>query len=128
MKTISIVLPAHNEENGIKQTISSLPIKSLLKKRYKVEIVVVDNNSTDNTVTVAKSLGAKVLSEKKQGYGYAYKLGFKKAKGDFIICMDSDGTYPGASIPKIVKLLETHDIVIANRLCLGQHMTHIIRR
>jgi hypothetical protein len=69
------------------------------------EIVVVDNNSTDRTAEVARSLGAVVVSEKRPGYGAAYKAGLAAASGDLIATLDGDGTYPPEAIPQLVDTL-----------------------
>jgi glycosyltransferase involved in cell wall biosynthesis len=69
------------------------------------EIVVVDNNSADATGQIAHTLGAKVVYEKVQGYGRAYKTGFGMAGGDIIVTLDGDMTYPVQEIPKLIKFL-----------------------
>lgn len=65
--TISAIIPCYNEEEGIKKVLRDMP-------SFVDEVVVVDNNSTDNTGKVAKSLGAKVVFEPKRGYGSAYRF------------------------------------------------------
>lgn len=93
--TISVVIPCYNEEWGIRHVIENMPSDV-------GEIIVVDNNSTDRTAEVARSLGAKVVFEPKQGYGNAYLAGMPIASGDIIATADGDGTYPTYSIPKMV--------------------------
>lgn len=92
-KSVSIVMPALNEEEGIVETINSVPKKQLEKAGYKVEILIVDGGSTDKTVSLAKKAGARVISSER-GYGRQYKFGLASAKGEIIITGDSDGTYP----------------------------------
>lgn len=58
------------------------------------EVIVVDNASTDRTAEVAESLGARVIREDVRGYGRAYKKGFGFAKGDVIVTLDGDHSYP----------------------------------
>ena len=58
------------------------------------EAVVVDNNSTDRTADVARSMGAMVVRELNRGYGRAYKKGFSHATGDIIVTLDGDHSYP----------------------------------
>jgi glycosyltransferase involved in cell wall biosynthesis len=96
---ISVVIPCYNEEEGIRYTIGTLP-------DCVDEIVVVDNNSTDRTSEVAKELGARVVFEKRKGYGAAYKAGLPAATGDVTITLDGDGTYPAEQIPELVDHLE----------------------
>ncbi|MEY4374441.1 MAG: hypothetical protein RL760_607 [Candidatus Eisenbacteria bacterium] len=97
---ISLVIPCYNEEDGVREVIERCPAGI-------DEIVVVDNNCTDRTAEVARSLGAVVVSEKTPGYGAAYKAGMRAATGDLIVTLDGDGTYPPESIPALVdKLVE----------------------
>jgi len=103
--TISIVIPTLNEAEGIKKTISSIPIEVLKDMNFETEIIVVDSNSIDGTDKIARELGAHVIYEPKKGYGQAYKTGFKHAKGDIIITLDGDATYPAEYIPQLVDLL-----------------------
>jgi len=93
MKKVSIVMPAYNEELSIRKTIKE--IKQSIKniKKYKFEIVVSNNNSTDKTEEIAKKEGARVVFEKRKGYGHAYKKGLSEVKGDIIITSDADSTY-----------------------------------
>ncbi|XRO77709.1 glycosyltransferase family 2 protein [Methanocaldococcus sp. 10A] len=114
MKKVSIVIPAYNEEKAIGKTIDL--IKSTIEdiKNYKFEIIVVNNNSTDNTEKIAKEKGAKVIFEGKKGYGNAYKEGLSNAKGDIIITGDADATYPFEDIPRFLKIIENEDVDFIN--------------
>ena len=94
-KRISVVIPCHNEEAGIRAVIERMP------RPLVDEIVVVNNASTDRTEEVALELGAKVVREENKGYGNAYKAGLAAASGDIIVTMDGDGTYP----PDAIQLL-----------------------
>lgn len=102
-KKISIIIPCRNEEAALYSMLQNVP-------SCVDEIIVVDNGSTDNTVFVAETLGAKVISEKKEvdgvGYGFAHKAGMKAAKGDIIVALDGDGTYPIEKIPEIISFME----------------------
>jgi hypothetical protein len=110
---ISVVIPCYNEEEGIQHVIRSLP-KSV------DEVVVVDNNSSDRTGEVAAALGARVVFEKRKGYGAAYKAGLPAATGDITVTMDGDGTYPADQIEEIVDYLADNnlDFVSASRFPL----------
>jgi hypothetical protein len=92
---ISVVIPCYNEEEGVRHTIDQLP-------PCVDEVVVVDNNSTDRTADVARSLGARVVPESRKGYGAAYQAGLPAATGDVIVTLDGDGTYPADQIPELV--------------------------
>jgi glycosyltransferase involved in cell wall biosynthesis len=107
---LSIVLPALNEEEAIGGTIEAIPAGELSEMGYEVEILVVDNGSTDRTAEVARRHGAEVIHESRRGYGRAYKTGFKHARGDVIATIDADMTYPVEDIPKLVNTLEEEDL------------------
>ena len=114
IKKVSIVIPAYNEEKSIGKTLDLIndTIKSI--KDYDFEIMVSNNNSTDNTEKIAKEKGAKVVFAEKKGYGNAYKKGLIKAKGDIIITGDADATYPFEDIPKFLELLKKEDVDFIN--------------
>ena len=124
-QTITLVIPCYNEEKGVAEVIKATP-------DIVDEILVVDNNSSDGTAEVAESLGARVVSEKRIGYGRAYKTGFKAAKGDIIVTADGDGTYPVIAIPYLVALLkqETLDFISVWRVHLdvGLSLENFLRK
>src|SRR5262245_20962609 len=74
-KRISLVMPCLNEEQGLPQVARDLPA-------IVDQVIVVDNNSTDNTAAVARSFGWTVVPETRRGYGRAYKTGLAAATGD----------------------------------------------
>ena len=84
---ITIVIPCLNEEKGIQKVLQDLP-------SFVDEVIVVDNNSTDRTAEISRSMGAIVIKEVNRGYGRAYKKGFSFASGDIIITLDGDHSYP----------------------------------
>jgi len=86
-RRITVVIPCLNEEAGIAKVLGELP-------SFVDEIIVVDNGSTDRTATVARGMGAHVVSELHRGYGRAYKRGFSRASGDIIVTLDGDHSYP----------------------------------
>ncbi|MBE6485580.1 MAG: glycosyltransferase family 2 protein [Methanosphaera stadtmanae] len=91
---VSFVIPALNEEGIVGKTIKSIPVEEIKEAGYEVEIIVINNNSTDNTEQEAREAGATVFLEMNRGYGNAYKRGFKEATGDIFVMGDADGTYP----------------------------------
>ena len=105
-KLLTIVIPALNEEQGIEQTVKAVPRERIESIGYGVQVLVVDNGSTDRTAEVAKRAGADVVSQAVRGYGKALKTGFASAKGEIIVTADADATYPLGAIPS---LLETFD-------------------
>jgi glycosyltransferase involved in cell wall biosynthesis len=118
LKTVSIVIPALNEEEGICGTIDAISTKQLAEYDYECELIVVDNGSTDRTAELAREAGARVVFEPRRGYGSALKAGFRAATGDFIATLDADLTYPAYEIPRLVCLLEEKnlDFISTNRL------------
>jgi len=106
-KTISVVIPCYNEEEGIARVIPSLP-KSV------DEVIIVDNNCTDRTAEVARALGAEVVFEARKGYGAAYKAGLSAVKSDITVTMDGDGTYPAEQIEECVARLLDRDLDFLN--------------
>ena len=82
------------------------------------EILVVDGASADGTAAIAEAEGARVLIERRKGYGRAYKTGFGAARGDVIATADGDATYPVETVPGLVKRLldEKIDFLTGNRL------------
>ncbi|MBV6882609.1 glycosyltransferase family 2 protein [Xanthomonas euvesicatoria] len=121
MNTISIVLPAKNEAEGLRKTLPKL------RAYYPdAEIIVVDDGSIDTTASVAKELGALVLSSPySMGNGAAIKRGARAATGDILIFMDADGQHDPANIRNLlVKLDEGYDMVVGARDSAGQASRH----
>ena len=114
---LTIIIPTINEEKAIGKVIKEIPLKILEKNNYKTEILIIDGASTDNTKQIAEQLGATVITEKRKGYGRAYKTGFKKANGDIIVTADGDHTYPMKSIPALLETLKKDnlDFITTNR-------------
>ncbi len=110
MNTLSIVIPALNEAPNLPTVIASVPVSELAAAGWRTEVVVVDNASTDDTAEVARSLGARVVSQPQRGYGNAYLAGFDAATGDVIATGDADCTYPFDSLPELLRTLVDQDI------------------
>ena len=111
---ISIVIPALNEEAGIESVIRQINAARLEEAGFETEIIIVDNGSEDRTAEIARKCGAIVVSEKKRGYGSAYKAGFSKASGDIIVTGDADMTYPFDHIRELVRYLLDNDLDFLN--------------
>jgi len=112
-----VIIPAINEEEGIEKTIRSVPKNKLSELGYSVEIIIVDGHSMDLTRRIAAQTGARVVLEERKGYGRAFKTGFMEAKGDILVTLDADGTYPAELIPEYVQVLigKKLDFITANR-------------
>jgi len=121
--TISVVIPCYNEEHGVREVLGRMP-------KAVDEFVVVDNNCTDRTAEVARSMGAVVVAEKTPGYGAAYKAGLRAATRDIVVTLDGDGTYPPEEIPRLVDQLVDRgwDFLSASRFPLvnprAMHLTN----
>jgi glycosyltransferase involved in cell wall biosynthesis len=100
---VSVVIPAWNEENNIYRTLSSL---SQSRTKYKVEIVVINNNSTDGTQAVLDTLGVRNYMQTVQGTPFARQMGLEMARGKYHLCADSDTFYPPDWIDLMVAPME----------------------
>lgn len=104
---VTIGIPAYNEEKNILMTLSSIADS---KSEWSIEVVVVDNNSSDDTNEVSKSLGAVVYKEDRQGVSFARERALTEAKGKYFVCADSDTIYPPGWIDEIIKPLFNESI------------------
>jgi len=113
MKKIAIIIPCYNEELTIASVINDC-------KKYlpQAEIYVCDNNSTDKTVEIAKSLNVIVKHEKRQGKGNVLRKMFREIDADCYVIVDGDSTYPLNNIQQMCDevLNNGFDMVIADRL------------
>lgn len=112
MNALSVVIPAYNEEQGLAATLERL-------KRVPVplEVIVVDDGSTDHTGEVARRFGARVVRHPTNGgYGLSLKSGIRAASHDLIAITDADGTYPVEQLPALLrKIEEGFDMAIGAR-------------
>jgi glycosyltransferase involved in cell wall biosynthesis len=111
---ISVVLPAKNEAAAIGQTIEKI---KQLQAIDEIEIIVVNDGSTDSTKVVAEQAGARVVSHPySKGNGAAIKTGAREAIGDIIIFMDADGQHDPQDIPRLIeKIGQGYDLVVGAR-------------
>ncbi|HLE46037.1 MAG TPA: glycosyltransferase family 2 protein [Thermoplasmata archaeon] len=118
---ISIIIPTMNEEASIGQVLDQ--VAAAMAGHGSHEVLVVDTDSHDRTVEIARGKGARVIAEPRRGYGRAYKTGFAAARGDVLVTLDADLTYPADRIPEFVRLIDQEgaDFVSGNRLAhLGE--------
>jgi len=119
-KKISVLIPCHNEESGIASVINGIPVERLNSFGYSIEIIIIDNNSHDKTASIALTLGAKVIKEKKKGKGHAIKAGFKAVSDDtdYVVMLDGDNTYKGHELLRLIEPLDNNfcDVIVGSRL------------
>lgn len=115
-KNIVVIIPAFNEENSVRNVIRDIP------KNFVSEIVVVNNNSNDDTRKNAIAEGAIVLDETRQGYGFACLKGIEYLKSrseqpDIVVFLDADySDYPEEMKELIMPIIENdYDFVIGSR-------------
>lgn len=117
LSSLSIVLPAKNEAEGLRRT-----LPALRQQVPDAQIIVVDDGSTDETAAVAAEHGATVLvAPYSMGNGAAIKRGARAALGEVIVFMDADGQHDPACIPQLLARLEQgYDMVVGARNWSGQ--------
>ena len=115
MSIIKVIIPAYNEQDSISHVIKDIP-------NSVNEIIVINNNSTDNTLNNAKQAGATVLTESQKGYGYACLKGMdyiskQKVKPDIVVFLDGDYSDYPEELTKLIKpILDNNiDFVIGAR-------------
>jgi glycosyltransferase involved in cell wall biosynthesis len=106
---ITVVVPAFNEEQFLAGTLRSLTAQTL----KDFELIVVDNNSSDKTADIARSFGAKVIPEPRQGVGYARQRGFIEAKGAIIATTDADTIVPVSWLSRIAQEFKNNGNLVA---------------
>ena len=120
----TLVIPTLNEAASIAHVLrlfrtAAVEANGTLFRSEPVEweVLVVDGASEDGTGAIAAAEGARVLIERRKGYGRAYKTGFAAATGELIATADGDATYPVETIPGLVKKLldERLDFITGNR-------------
>jgi len=113
---VSVVMPCLNEAQTLPVCIRKARV-AMEKAGIAGEIIVADNGSTDGSIEIAKSLGARVVNVPRRGYGAAYLGGLDAARGRYIVMGDSDDSYDFGDIGRFVKpLREGYDAVIGSRL------------
>jgi glycosyltransferase involved in cell wall biosynthesis len=129
--SVAIVLPAFNEESTVAATIlefhEAIPDAS---------IVVVDNNSTDNTrartLDAFATIGGKgvLITERRQGKSFAVRRAFARVDADVYVLVDADLTYPAHHLPSLIRpiLLDEADMVVGDRLGRGRYAAENKRR
>ena len=105
---VSIVIPVWNEGSNVLRTLDSI---SRTRTALKCELIVVNNNSTDNTQEVLDKLGIYSIFEPRQGIAFARQRGLDSAKGKYHLCADADTLYPPKWVDTMVTSLDEVDTV-----------------
>jgi glycosyltransferase involved in cell wall biosynthesis len=113
---VSVVIPCLNEAENIEACVTAA-LRALKQMDVPGEVVVADNNSEDDSARLAAEAGARVVVERRRGYGSAYLAGFAASKGRYIVMADADLTYDFDEIPRFVAALEEGaEMVIGDRM------------
>jgi glycosyltransferase involved in cell wall biosynthesis len=133
---ISLVIPSYNEEKNILEILKKCESYFTLQK-YLYEVLVVDDGSTDSTLTIAQNFAStnkniRVISLSHKGKGSAVMAGLSLAKGKYVLCVDADLAVPLDETRKIIHYIEDagFDICIASRQGVGavRHNESFFRR
>jgi glycosyltransferase involved in cell wall biosynthesis len=110
--SIAVLIPCFNEELTVGKVITDFRTRVRDAKVY-----VFDNNSTDRTAEIAKSLGADVINEKRQGKGYVVQSMFNKIDADIYVMVDGDDTYDLSEVNRMISMVmnDEADMVAGNR-------------
>jgi glycosyltransferase involved in cell wall biosynthesis len=116
---VSVVIPCLNEAENIEECVRRSQA-ALDAAGIAGEVVVADNASEDGSAELAAGAGARVVHEPRRGYGSAYLAGFGAARGEYIVMLDADMTYPFKDIPRFVEELRA-----GAQLVMGDRMDNI---
>lgn len=113
--SLSVVVPAFNEEGAILQTIEDIR-RELDATGVPYEIIVIDDGSEDRTLEIARQTGVVVDSNQvNTGYGASLKRGIRHAQHEYVAIIDADGTYPARYLPPMLKMARVQDMVVGDR-------------
>lgn len=113
---VSVVIPCLNEAENIEACVTAA-LEAIVRMGVPGEVVVADNDSEDESARLAEKAGARVILERRRGYGSAYLAGFAASRGRYIVMADADLTYDFNEIPRFVEELEKGaEMVIGDRM------------
>ncbi len=131
MKT-SIIIPCYNERHAIRETIEC--IWTVIRKSdiKNVEIIAVNDGSTDGSEHVLNSLADEsqagelhvIHHNRNQGYGAALKTGIRRSQSDYICITDADGTYPNERIPELIRKITSNDLDMVVGARIGENVDY----
>ncbi len=128
-KLVSVIIPAKDEEASIGKVLKDLHCVIKKAKKYDFEVIVIDDRSRDKTADIAGRYGAKVVRNKgESGKGRAITLGFKNAKGSYIVMLDADYSHQPEEIPEYLdKLDRGYGLIVGSRHFGGSEEYDIVR-
>jgi hypothetical protein len=114
---VSVVIPCLNEAETIADCVRAAR-EGIAGSGLPGEVLVIDNGSSDGTAELAAAAGARVVHERRRGYGSAYLRGFREARGQYLVMGDGDGSYDFGDVPRFVTPLHEGavDVVMGTRL------------
>lgn len=119
-KKVTILIPCHNEEQGIAKVLDEIPHCALERHGYESRVIVIDNNSSDRTREIAEDRGASVVFEPAKGKGNAMRRAFQSLDSDagYVVMLDGDNTYDPKEMLRLIEPIENKfcDVVIGSRL------------
>ena len=114
-REVSIVVPAYNEEEGIRSVVQGI-IETVESMDIEYELIIVNDGSTDNTSRMVEGLSVKLINhQKNKGYGAALKTGISNSKYENVLIIDADGTYAPEYIPVLLNFADENDMVVGAR-------------
>ena len=128
MKKISVVIPAKNEEETLGNVLDDMNQTIAQMLNYEVEVICVDDHSTDATANIARSFGARVVENTgKPGKGMALRAGFQASTGDVLVMLDADYSHRAEELPQMLEALtDGVGLVIGSRVVGGsEEYTHV---
>jgi len=115
---VAVAITAYNDAEATAQA-----AEDFRRQPHVVRVLVIDNNSTDQTAALAQAAGATVIAEPRQGYGYACMRGLaeglKVREADVIVLTEGDGTFFADDLAKLLAYIEDADLVVGNRVVRG---------
>ncbi len=118
-RTLTIILPALNEERGVRDVLSRIPRAPLEAMGIAFDVVLLDGRSTDHTRDMARHHGARVFVQRGKGKGAALQELIPTLGSDYCVILDSDGSYPPEAIPTLVEELVAGKPVVVGSRFLG---------
>ena len=116
--SLSVLILALNEGANLRILLPQL-MEQLEKVSRDFEVIVVDGGSQDDTVSVATSLGCRIVRQSQPGYGQAFREGLAACTQPFILKLDADMSHPVRYLEQMTTLIRDHDIIIASRYISG---------